>query len=303
MTIQPHNNPDYPQKPIKLIVAFPPGGPADHAAKALQKIWPQYLPQPLEIEFQAGQGGVLGSNIVMAAKADGYTLGLSAAGALAIQPHMRQTAYGDVNTYTPIINIVNNPICLVVRQDSPYRNIQDLIEAAKKHPGTISIANQDQYAIPHLVMEQLCHLEQINIHHLHFPSGTDGLKALLKGEIEGVSNHPSIIYHSFLNKEIRVLGVFEPERNPLFPKAPTFREAGYDITLGGYLPLIGPKGIPTERISVIHNAFKKALSNKDFLVTMADKGVSIQYQGSAEIKNRLAKDYSTASDALKLAGL
>jgi len=300
MTDSVSSESDFPIKPITLLVAFPPNGPADIAAKGLQKVITKYLKIPIIIKHLPGNGGVTATTEVINGKPDGYTLCFSAAGALVIQPRLQKLSYSTPNSYTPIINIVNNPVCFAVRKKLNLKTIDDFITYATHKEMDCKIASQDEFSIPHLVVEQFSRLAQINIHHVHYPSGIDSLRALLKGEVDAISNHPSIVFSEYQQNNIEILGVFEKKRNCLFPEVPTFCESDFKITLGGYLPIIGPPEIPLSRISIIHNAFKEALVDNEFIKLMKERGVTIFYQNSQELRDRLITDYFSAGNALEV---
>lgn len=291
---------DFPTKPITLLVAFPPDGPADIAAKGLQKVIRKYLEIPIIIKHLPGNGGVIATTEVINAKPDGYTLCFSAAGALVIQPRLRNVSYSTPDSYTPIINIVNNPVCFAVRKSSKQDTIEDFITYAKHRKTKCKVASQDEFSIPHIVVEQFSRSAQINMHHIHYPSGVNSLNALLERKVDAISNHPSIVFSEYQKNNIKILGVFEKERNPLFPEAPTFYESDFKITLGGYLPIIGPPEIPSKRRSILHDAFHKAIVDNEFIMLMKEKGVSILYQGTQDLRDRLFEDYSTVGTSLKV---
>jgi len=282
---------DYPERPIMLITTFPVGGPVDVTAQAISEAAKRYLPHPLVLVNRPGGAGTIGTAEIIQAKADGYTLGITALGPLAIQPHLRKLPYGSPEDYTTIINVINNPVCLVVKSTSPWKNIQEFISHAQANPGKVRVGNQDPFSVPHLVVEQLGSMAKVDLKPVHFTSGAPGLAALLEENIEALSQHHGFVFPAVQAGKIRVLGVFEEKRNPVFPEAPTFKEMGYDITLSGYLLIIGPKGLPPKIVSLLHDAFKKAMEDPIFTGTMKAKGYDIFYEGPDEVKKRLMKDY------------
>ena len=293
----------YPEKPITLISTFPPGGPVDVAAKALAEAARKYLPQPVTVVSRAGGAGTIGTAEIIKASPDGYTLGISAMGALAIQPHLQKTPYGPPDDYTLIINLINNPACFSVRADAPWKSAVEFIADAKANPGKYRVGNLDPGSVLHLDAEQLATMAGLKIQHVHFTSGPDSLKALLNGDIGALSQHNGLVFPAVQSGKARTLGVYEERRSPTFPEVPTFKEIGYDITLGGYLPVIGPKGIDPAIIAILHEAFRKSMEDPVFKEAMKAKGYEIFYEGPADLKKRLARDYVSNARLLEKMGL
>jgi len=289
----------YPEKPITLISTFPPGGPVDVTARALAEAAKKYLPQPILVENRAGKAGTLGTAAIIQAAPDGYSLGISAMGALAIQPHLQKVPYGPPDDYSPIINLINNPACLVVRSDSPWRSTQEFVDYARANPDKLRVGNLDPGSVLHLVAEQLCSLAGIRFHHVHFTSGPESLKALLQGHIDALSQHHGLVFPAVQSGKARVLGVFEEKRSATFPEAPTFKEVGFDITLGGYLLAIGPRGLSPSIVTTLHQAFKKAMEDPAFTNTMKAKGFEIFYEGPEDLRKRLRRDYTNNARLLE----
>ena len=136
-----------------------------------------------------------------------------------------------------------------------------------------------------------------------FAGGGESVPALLGGHIEGLNcHHGEIVSHVQAGKA-RVLAVYEEKRNPLFPDAPTFREIGYDVTMGVYYLILGPKGLAPATVSMLHDAFKKGMDEESFVKAMKARGFDIAYEGTEDIKKRLMKDYEQNAklvDILKL---
>jgi len=260
-------------------------------ARALAEAAKKYLPQPLVIESRPGKAGTLGTAAIIQAVPDGYTIGVSAMGALAIQPHLQKVPYGPPDDYSPIINLINNPACLIVRSDSPWRSTQEFVDYARANPDKLRVGNLDPGSVLHLVAEQLCSLAGIRFQHVHFASGPESLKALLEGQIDALSQHHGLVFPAVQAGKARVLGVFEEKRSPTFPEAPTFKELGFDITLGGYLLVIGPKGLPPSITAFLHEFLKKSMEDPVFKDAMKAKGFEVFYEGPGELKKRLQRDF------------
>jgi tripartite-type tricarboxylate transporter receptor subunit TctC len=293
----------YPEKPITIIATFPAGGPVEIAAKALAEASAKYLPQPIAVTVVAGAGGSAGTAKVLQAAPDGYTLGATAVGALTTQPHLLKLPYGPPADYTPIINLIDNPLCLLVRHDSPITGVQELIAAARARPGQFRLGNHDPGSLAHLSTIQLGRLAGIQVQSVNFVGGPEALEALLEGKLDALIQHHGLVFPRVKAGQARVLGVLEEKRSAIFPGAPTLRELGYDLTLAGYVMIIGPKGISPSLRAQLHDAFKGAMDDQRFQEPMKARAFDIRYQGPDELQSRLSKDYATNAELLKAVGL
>ena len=162
---------------------------------------------------------------------------------------------------------------------------------AKANPGKVRVGHPGIGTIPHMDSEQLKMMAGIDLTTVPFAGGGESVPAMLGGHVEAVSQHPNEVLPHVKAGKARVLLVYEKRRNPLFPEAPTAKELGYDITMGVYYLLVGPKGLPPEISTAIHDGVKKAIDDPLFRKTMEGKGFDIAYEGPQALKNRLVQDY------------
>jgi tripartite-type tricarboxylate transporter receptor subunit TctC len=282
----------YPEKPVTLLCGFPAGGSLDVTGRAIAEAAKSHFPKPIAVVNRPGATGSIAVAEVVRAKPDGYTLGIAAVASLTVVPHRTKLPYGSPDDYLPIIKLVNLPICMSVRSDAPWKNLEELIADAKKRPGKIRAGLAGGLGtLFHLNLEQFKSLAKVDLTPVPFAGGAESVPALLGGHV-GVDVHTvhEILPHVQAGKA-RVLGVFEEKRNPLFPNAPTFREAGYDITMGAYYLIFGPKDLPPQVLSTIHDSMKKSMEDPSFSKALKESGFEISYEGPQEIKARLTRDY------------
>lgn len=260
-------------------------------ARALSEAAKKYFPKPMAVVNRPGAAGTIGTAEIIQAKPDGYTIGITAVAVLTVQPHRTRLPFGSPDDYTPIIKLVNQPVCLTVRQAAPWKTIQEFLSHARANPGKIRVGHPGIGTIPHLDAEQLNIMAQINLTAVPFAGGAESVPAMLGGHIEAVSQHPSEVMAQVKAGKARVLLVFEEKRNPLFPDAPTAKELGYEITMGVYYMLIGPKGLSSQIVTMIHDAAKKAMEDPIFRKPMETRGFDISYEGSQDLRKRLFQDY------------
>lgn len=296
---------NFPEKPITIIVGFPPGGSLDLTAQPLAKAVnaKKYLPQPVAVVHHPGEAGTKGMAQLLDAEPDGYTLNLGAMGLLTLQPHLRDLPYDTAADYTPIISLVNNPVCLAVRHDTPWKSINEFIADAKNRPGKIRVGDLGKGSALHLATEQLKLAAGIDLTPAHMSGSPENLEALLDGRVEGVTNHHAVFPTEVDAGRVRILGVFEKKRNPLYPEAETFIEAGYDVTFDSYACMIGPKGLPEPVVSILHDAFKKAMDDSLFSGPMKEKGLDLFYKNPQELKSILLQDHEANAKVVRAIGL
>ena len=281
----------YPEKPVTMICVFPAGGAMDMTARALSEAAKKYFPKPFAVVNRPGAAGTIGTAEAIQAKPDGYTIGITAVAVLTVQPHRTKLPFGPPEDYTPIIKLVNQPVVLAVKQDAPWKTIQDFLQYGKANPGKLRVGCPGIGTIPMLDAEQLTMLSKTDLTTVPFAGGAESVPAMLGGHVEAVSQHPSEVMAHVKAGKARVLVVFEEKRNALFPDAPTAKELGHDITMGVYYLLIGPKGLSPQIVTLIHDSAKKSMEDPIFTKPMEARGFDIAYEGPQDLRKRLVRDY------------
>jgi tripartite-type tricarboxylate transporter receptor subunit TctC len=282
----------FPEKPVTLIVGFPPGGTTDFTSRTIAEAAKKYFPKPIAVVNRPGAGGGLGMAEVLQAKPDGYTIGLLASDTMTMVPHWSKVPYGSADEYTPIINLVSTPVVIAVKSDAPWKTIQELITYAKANPGKVRAAGSGMGNAHHLACEQL-KAAGIDLHWVPFAGAAETTPALLGGHVESVISYYSNIAGQVQAKKIRILAVWGEKRHPLFPEAPTFREVGYDVVMMTYFTIGGPKGLPAEILSSLHDALKKSMETPLFIKAMESRGFVVTYEGPQDLKNHVLRDYES----------
>lgn len=282
----------YPVKPVEIITLDPAGGPTDIVARALVDAAQPNFPQPLVVLNKPGGAGTIAASEVVRAAPDGYTLGLQAVGPMALQPYRTQLPYKSPDDYEPVINLVRQPLVLAVRADAPWRSLAQLIDAARAQPDTLRVGLPGAGTIADVNLDLLAERTGATFTRVHFNSAPETVRALLGGDVHAVVVGPPGLISPVKAGTARVLGTFEAERNPNFPEAPTFRELGYDITLGGYFFVIAPKGTPPGVVAKLHDTFKVALESEQFRTIAVRSGFVLDYQSPEALRRRLGEDYA-----------
>jgi tripartite-type tricarboxylate transporter receptor subunit TctC len=271
---------DYPAHPVNLVVPFPPGGVADITARPVAEAMSRILKQPMVVENRAGAGGGVGMQYVARAKPDGYTL-LMALSSISIIPEADKVLGRDpmfqLTQLTPIARFTADPTVLVVRADGPYKSVKELIEAAKKAPGTIPYGSSGNYGTMHVPMEMLLASANAKMLHVPFTGAGPAVVALLGGQVEALSTGPSTIMGYLKAGKIRVLATWGEARHPALPEVPTLKELGYDAQFSQWTGLFAPAGTPEPIIVKLREAARAAVNDETFRNAMLKVETPVQY--------------------------
>jgi len=291
---------DYPSHPVTMIVPFPPGGVADITARPVADAMGRFLQQPVVVENKSGAGGGVGMQYVARAKPDGYTV-LLALSSISIIPEADNVLGRDpmfaLNQLVPIARFTADPTVLAVRADSPYKSVADLVEAAKKSPGTIPYGSSGNYGTMHVPMEMLSNAANVKMLHVPFTGAGPAVVALLGGQVQALSTGPSTVMGHVKAGKIRVLATWGEARHPALPDVPTLKELGYDAQFSQWTGLFVPAGTPEPVIAKLREAAKFAIEDAAFKAALAKVETPVQYLDQPQF--RIFWD----NDAAKLAAV
>jgi tripartite-type tricarboxylate transporter receptor subunit TctC len=248
----------FPNRPIRLIIPWPPGGSADSQLRSMAELATPALGQSVVVENRSGARGTLGAVALMQARPDGYTLAQQHLSVLRHPFMTNQRTWDPVDDFTYVIGAAGWLFGVVVRADSPWRSWRDYIAAAKADPGGLTYSTSGIATSNHIAMEDLLAREGAEMTHVPFRGTTEGITALLGGQIDSVAD--SSAWAPFVEEgRCRLLCVWSAERVARFPEAPTLRELGYDLVVTSPYGIAGPRGMDPKVVSVLHDAFKQAL--------------------------------------------
>jgi len=262
----------YPEKPVRYIIAFAPGGESDIAARFQQTVWRKKWGQELVVESKPGAGGALAWSQLNSFPGDGYTIMGTNMPHLVLQPLEGNVQY-QTDDITNVIFFNYTPDAIVVRTESPLRTYQDFIAAAKAKPGTLNLAGSGTYSANHAAHERLDHAADIKTTYVPFKGTGDLLSSLLGGHVDGAMSYSSLAVAQ--KDKTRILAIATPQRLPYFPNTPTFRELGIDWVDGGYRGAGVPKSTPGELRKRISDMFAEINRDPDFRRGMAEQGIEI----------------------------
>ena len=292
---------EYPTKPITLVIQYPPGGSTDLTARALANAARKYLGQPIICENKSGGGGTVGVALVAAKPADGYTIGIVSSSPT-IAYHMGKLNFNPIDDLTHILRWAGYLFGTVVQADSPWKTLPELINHVKQHPKTVCYGSPGVGTPPHLAMEELSSLAGMQLLHMPYKGIAENNAALLGGHIDVISDSsgwaPLVDAGKF-----RLLATYGYQRSARYPQVPTLRESGYEMVSPGPIGLIGPKGLPKPMIQRLHDAFKKAMDDPDFLAVMKNFDMSTLYLNSEDYEKFVRQDSARIQQLVQKLGL
>jgi tripartite-type tricarboxylate transporter receptor subunit TctC len=296
---------DYPTKPITMVVPFPPGGVADITARPVAEAMGRHLKQTVVVENKAGAGGGVGMQYVARARADGYTV-LLALSSISIIPEADKVLGRDpmfqLNQLVPIARFTADPTVLAVRADGPYKSVGDLMEAAKKSPGTIPYGSSGNYGTMHVPMEMLTGVAGTKMLHVPFTGAGPAVVALLGGQVEVLSTGPSTVMGHMKGGKVRVLATWGDARHPALPDVPTLKELGYDAQFSQWTGLFVPAGTPDAAIAKLREAAKAAVNDATFQGALAKVETPIQYLDQPQFRTFWDADAKKLADVVRKIG-
>lgn len=288
-----------PEKPIEIVVGFAPGGGSDLAGRTIAAAAQALFPVPIVVNNKPGAGGVLAASQVAKAAGDGYTLLVAGGSDTTSVPAHRQVPYEPSKDFKSIIRLTNNPYFVVVKVDSPYKTIEDLIAAAKAKPGHISVANSGVASLAHSISLIVERSAGVTFKHVPYQGGAPGLQALVAGQVDVTLGATEEIEGQAKSGTIRVLAATSAERSKYYPDVPTLKEKGINAIVTNMKGLVAPAGLPQEIADYLHERFHKAMENPVWQ-NFADRvGEPTNYQNGADFQASQAEQLERVRAALK----
>ncbi|MCR4424814.1 MAG: tripartite tricarboxylate transporter substrate binding protein [Firmicutes bacterium] len=279
----------YPDKPINYIICFNPGGESDLTARLQQKYLEEILGVKVVIQYKIGGGGATGWSELVRAKPDGYTIAGDNLPHTILQPLQRGDAGYKTEDLKRVYCFEATPNALLVRKDSPFKTLDDLIAYAKKYPEAVTIGGSASWSANHLGTIELEQAAGVKLTYIPFTGSGSAVPALLGGHVGALMSYTTMAAQ--YPDQMRVLAVAAEERSPVLPNAPTFRELGYDIVEGAYRGVSVPPGTPDEIVRVLADAFRKVNQNPEYIAKMKEMAFDIVDMGPAEytafVKDRI----------------
>jgi tripartite-type tricarboxylate transporter receptor subunit TctC len=297
----------YPDKPIRLIVPFAPGGNADAVGRITAEVMHQALGQPVVVDNRAGAGGSIGADAVAKATPDGYTLLVASNGPMTVNPFVQaKLGYDPLKDLVAVALTSYVPHCLVVHPDVAAKTVAELVALSKEKP--VNIATSGVGSAGHLTLERFKAATGANLTHVPYRSGGQLLPDLLAGVVQGAMTEFSIALPQHQGGKTRIIGVGAERRSKLAEEIPTFIEGGVKgFTAYSYIGIVAPAGTPPAIIAQLSKAIAGGLLEKsaaaDKLRNMGSEIATPQEMTADGFAGYLKAEYTRSAAAAKLAGL
>jgi tripartite-type tricarboxylate transporter receptor subunit TctC len=267
---------DFPNKTIRLIVPFPPGGPNDIIARVIGQRMSELLKQPVLIDNRGGQGGAFGTDAVAKAQPDGYTIAISSAGALAISPSMEKVGYDTLRDLQPVTLIATVPEMLVVATNVPASNMAELVALAKAQPGKLNFASSGPGSLPHLAGELLKLTAKIDIVHVPYRGAAPAINDLLGQQVQMTFLDLPAILPQIRAGALRPIAIGSPQRAATAMEVPTTAEAGMpDLRIENWYGMVAPAGTPPAVVATLNKIAIEAMRDPAVQEKLAVQGLTL----------------------------
>ena len=266
----------FPDKPLRLIVPFPAGGPTDIVARPLGQLLSDSLKQPVVIDNRGGAGGSIGADLVAKSPPDGYTLIMATVGTHAINGSLyKKLPYDPVKDFTPIALVASAPVAVVVNPAQPYKSIGDLVSAANASPGKVSFGSAGSGTPGHLTGEMFAGSAGVKLQHVPYKGSAPAVTDLLGGQIPMMFDPLQSVIANVRAGKLRALAISSTKRSPLLPDVPTLAEAGlkgFEST--AWWAVFAPAGLPADVTAKLKAEVEKIARSDAFREKLGNLGVA-----------------------------
>ena len=300
-----HAQSGYPEKPIRVVSPFPPGGAADTLARALAQRLTEYLGRSAIVENRAGAGGTIGTDVVAKAAPDGYTLLLGNVSTLAIAPGLyTKLPYDPAQDFTAVTLVGKSPLVITVHPSVPARTVNELIAVARARPGEMTFGSSGAGSITHLTGELLNAAGKIRITHVPYKGSPPVIQAMIAGEVDmGVLQVVEGLPH-YRSGRLRALAVSGTQRSTALPQVPHAGEVGVKgLEATTWYCVVGPRGVPPPIVKILHASLTKAIGSADFATRFTADGVIPTTSTPDELATLIRSEIPKWAEVAKRAGV
>jgi len=290
----------YPNKPIRLVVTFSPGGSVDIMARIIAPKLAEKLGQPVVVENRSGASGIIGTEIVANSKPDGYTLMMHTIPFVANQHLYKKLSYDPIADFAPISLIASSPSVLMVNPALKVKSVRELIQLAKSKPGELNYAAAGAGTNPHIAGELFNSLAKVEIMAIQYRGGGPALTAALGGEVGIIFSNISEAAPIVKSGKLNALAVTGTQRSKIFPDLPTVAEAGVDgYEFSTWHGLLAPKGTPKEIVSKINQNLVEAIRSPEITERFAQMGLDVIASTPDQFAAHLVKESKKWGQVIK----
>lgn len=294
---------NYPNRPVRLIVALAAGGSSDVVARVIAARLSEQLGQQVVIDNRPGAGGSVGGDLAAHAPADGYTLFFAASGTLAIAPNMLKLGYDAGRDLAPVSMVGVSPFAMMVHPSMPVKSVPELITLAKARPGKINFGSSGQGSTGHLAWELFKLNAKVNLTHVPYRGSAPALVGIISGEIDAVIFGVSAAHAFIRNKQVRVIAVTSAERMSILPGVPAIAETlpGFDVV--SWYGLLTTAGTPAPVIAQLHQALGRTMATPEVIANFGAIGVYPEASTPEQLAAKMREETAKWGRVIKAIGL
>ena len=290
----------WPQRPVKIIIPFPPGNTLDIMSRLIQPKLAELLGQPVVVENMAGASGQIGLSAVARAAPDGYTIGGGQGGTLTTLPHTtKKLSYDPLKDFAPIALSTTNFLGIAANLDAPFKTIPEMIAYAKANPGKLTVATNGEGGFPHLAMEDLRMKAGFTYTHVPYKGSAPILNDLIGGQVQATFDGITGLTAQIRAGKIRLLAVTHASKVSQFPDAATVNEAVPGYTSNGWFGYIAPVGTPVAIVQRLNSAINTAMRQPDVVEKLGSAGLIVVTEPPAYFDNAIRSDYAKYGKLVK----
>ena len=301
VSLGPASAQSFPAKPVKLVIAFPAGGPTDISMRVLADNASKILGQPVIVENKPGAGGTLPAQALQTAQPDGYTLAQIPLGVFRL-PYTTKINWDPVKDISYVLNVTGYAFGIVVPADSPLKTWTHFVAWAKANPGKLSYGSTGTMTSPHLTTELIAQKLGIELLHVPYKGSADLMQATLGGQLMAAADSTGFAPQVEAGK-LRVLNTWGAERLAKFPDAPTLKELGLDIVQNSPFGIGAPKGTPAPVVKRLHDAFKQAMEQESYRTALARYDMVPMYMSTAAYQKFAQETFAREKALVEKLGL
>jgi len=295
----------YPNKPIRLIVGFAPGGGTDILARALGQPLGEMLGQQITIDNRAGAGGIIATELGAKAAPDGYTLLVGSSAGFAINPNlMAKLPYDPVKDFAPVGMFATLSYVVDVHPSLPAKTLKDLLALARAKPSAINYGSAGQGSSTHLAIEQFAQMAGVKMTHVPYKGNTPAMTALMSGEVAMVFDPVLTSAPLVKSGRVRALAVTTAQRSALLPDVPTVAQSGVKgYEAGNWFGVFAPAGTPRDIVDRLNAAINKAMTRADMKDKLASQGADALIGTPADLAALVQRELAKFAAIIKAAGV
>jgi tripartite-type tricarboxylate transporter receptor subunit TctC len=294
----------YPERPIKMVIGYTPGGAADKLARPLAEEMQKGLGQNFVFDYKPGGGATIALDYLARQPADGYTLHLTDSGPMTIVPHIRKLGYDPLTDFTPLGMVGGGGVVIVVPANSPATDVASLIALAKKDPAAWSYGTSGVGGVGHLAGEQFKKAAGLDITHIPYKGGAPAMNEVLGGHVPFLFSSLGAAAQHIKAGTVRALAVSSADRSSMFPDVPTIAESGFpgfDATI--WFGIVAPKGLPADVQKRLTTEMAKAMQSEALQKTIQFQAYEPMILTSEQTAQRIKDDYAAWGVTVKEAGI